>query len=159
MKRFDYMISLGLAIVIGGCALRTTQANTQAKSQAEHMAPAQVGIVNHTGDYIYSASVDGFGGGSMARWGAGMANMCCTSIPEVWRPGMKVSVRWNMPLGVKDVIKEKMVEVEKYDRPGDIYLNFFPNDEVRVVISRNGPRSSDYPIRHSGNPNGPQSSN
>jgi len=59
---------------------------------------------------------------------------------------MKVLVRWNMPIGVKDVIKEKVVEVEKYDRPGDIYMVFFPNDEVRVVVSRNGSRAADFPI-------------
>jgi hypothetical protein len=98
-------------------------------------APAQVGVVNHTGNYIYSASVDGAGGGGMTAWGAGGAEICCASIPHVWYPGMKVRVRWNMPVKGNDVIKEKIVEVEKYDEPGSIYLHFFPNDEVRVVVS------------------------
>ena len=47
---------------------------------------------------------------------------------------MKVLVRWNMPVGIQDVIKEKVVEVEKYDRPGSIYIHFFPDDEVRVIV-------------------------
>lgn len=157
MKRLAYLVTMGIAIVIAGCAVRGTRAQSQVK--AREMAPAQVGIVNHTGNYIYSASVNGGGGGNMASWGAGIANMCCVSIPDAWYSGMKVRVRWNMPVGVKDVIKEKIVEVEKYDRPGDIYMNFFPNDEVRVVVSRNGPRSPDYPIRHSGNPNDLSTSN
>lgn len=110
------------------------------------IAPAQVGIVNHTGNYIYSASVDGAGGGNMNAWGAGIASVCCASIPRVWRPGMRVLVRWNMPIGRKDVIKEKFVEVERYDETGSIYLHFFPNDEVRVVVSPVGPRNPKHPI-------------
>lgn len=41
---------------------------------------------------------------------------------------MKVRVRWNMPIGRQDVIKEKIVEVEKYEETGDVYLHFFPNN-------------------------------
>lgn len=82
----------------------------------------------------------------MSAWGAGGANICCTSIPRVWYPGMRVLVQWNMPDGIKDVIKEKIVEVEKYDEPGSIYLHFFPNDEVRVVISNAAGWSSSHPI-------------
>jgi hypothetical protein len=109
-------------------------------------APAMVGVVNHTGNYIYSASVNGAGGGNMSAWGAGGASICCASIPRVWYPGMKVRVRWNMPVRGNDVIKEKVVEVEKYDEPGSIYLHFFPNDEVRVVVTSLGPNHPDHPI-------------
>lgn len=75
-----------------------------------------------------------------------MANICCTSIPRVWYPGMMVRVRWNMPIGRTDVIKEKIVAVEKYERPGDIYLHFFPNDEVRVIVTNIGGPSSKHHI-------------
>lgn len=109
-------------------------------------AAAQVGVVNHTGNYIYSASADGAGGGNMDRWGAGAASVCCASISRVWYPGMKVRVRWNMPVHGNDVIKEKIVDVEKYDEPGDIYLHFFPNDEIRVVVANLGPRHPAHPI-------------
>ncbi|MBS1161666.1 MAG: hypothetical protein H6R15_4085 [Proteobacteria bacterium] len=109
-------------------------------------APAQVGVVNHTGNYIYSASVDGAGGGNMDRWGAGGASVCCASIPRVWYPGMKVRVRWDMPDGHTHNIKEKIVEVEKYDRPGSIYLHFFPNDEIRVIVTSIAGWSQEHPI-------------
>ncbi len=72
---------------------------------------------------------------------------------------MKVLVSWNMPVGTTDVVKEKVVAVEKYDVPGSIYMHFFPNDEVRVVVSRFYPGSAEYPIQHLGNPNEPLSSN
>lgn len=109
-------------------------------------AAAQVGIVNHTGNYIYSASIDGAGGGNMDRWGAGTASVCCASIPRVWRPGLKGLVRWDMPDGHTHHVKQKIVEIEKYDRPGSIYLHFFPNDEIRVVISNVYPWHPEHPI-------------
>ncbi|MYN18373.1 DUF3304 domain-containing protein [Rugamonas sp. FT107W] len=145
MKRFIHLFTIAITLAVSGCALR------QSQGQASDRATAQVGIVNHTGNYIDSALVAGAGGGNMSAWGEGIANICCTSIPNVWYPGMKVLVRWNMPIGIQDVVKEKVVEVEKYETPGDIYTVFFPNDEVRVVVSVNGPRASDFPIHHVGN--------
>ncbi len=109
--------------------------------------PAQIGIVNHTGNYIYSASVNGAGGGKMSEWSAGTANICCATIPRVWHPGIKVRVRWNMPIGRQDVIKEKIVEVERYEESGSIYLHFFPNDEIRVVVSNVYPWHPEHPIK------------
>lgn len=147
MKRLAYLLPIGIGIIVAGCVLREPHAKPR------DMSSAQVGIVNHTGNFIYSASVDGAGGGTMSRWGAGNANICCVSIPDVWYPGMKVLVRWDMPVGLEHVVKEKVVEVEKYDNPGSLYMHFFPNDEVRVVVSAVGPRNPAYPIRHTGKPN------
>ena len=59
---------------------------------------------------------------------------------------MNVLVQWDMPIGHTHVVKEKVVEVEKYDETGDIYMHFFPNDEVRVVVSWVGPRNPRHPI-------------
>ena len=133
------LASLIAALLLAGCV--TAQQRTESD-----FATAQVGIVNHTGNFIYSATVDGAGGGTMSAWGAGSANICCTSIPSVWHPGMNVLVQWDMPIGHTHVVKEKVVEVEKYDETGDIYMHFFPNDEVRVVVSWVGPRNPRHPI-------------
>lgn len=121
------------------------------KKVVDDSAAAMVGIVNHTGNFIYSASlsgdeVPGGGGGGMSAWGAGGAEICCTSIPRVWHPGIKVLVRWDMPEGHTHIRKEKIVEVEKYDEPGSIYMHFFPNDEVRVVVSVYPGYSKAHPI-------------
>lgn len=137
-----WLITLISALGLAACSGLANEA----RDTEPATATAQVGIVNHTGNYIYSASVDGAGGGKMSAWSAGGANICCTSIPRTWHPGMKVNVRWNMPIGRQSVIKEKIVEVEKYDEPGDIYLHFFPNDEIRVVISNAAGYSKKHPI-------------
>lgn len=121
------------------------------KNVMDDSAAAQVGIVNHTGNFIYSVPLSGDdvrngGGGGMSRWGAGGANICCTSIPRIWHPGIKVLVRGDMPDGHTHIPKEKIVEVEKYDEPCDIYLHFFPNDEVRIVVSNAAGYSDKHPI-------------
>ncbi|MCA1861053.1 DUF3304 domain-containing protein [Janthinobacterium sp. HSC-3S05] len=150
MKRIIFFGGvLFAALLLSACGLKTRQLKDTGPRPT---AGAQVCIVNHTGEFIYSASVDGAGGANMARWGAGGAEVCCTSIPRVWYPGMMVLVRWDMPDGLKHIIKEKMVEVEKYDRPGDIYMHFFSNDEVRVVVSNVDGDSKNHPILHYGKP-------
>jgi len=83
----------------------------------------------------------------MGAWGAGSANVCCVMVPLKWRPGMTVVVRWDMPDGSKHIYKEKIVEVEKYDESGgSLYIHIFPDDEVRVVVSRYSGWSSTHPI-------------
>ena len=149
-----WIIYLGAALLLSGCAFKARQVEEAGPGPT---SIAQVGIVNHTGKYIYSASVDGAGGANMARWGAGGPEVCCASIPRAWYPGMMVLVRWDMPDGLKHIIKEKMVEVEKYDETGSIYIHFFPNDEVRVVVSIYPGYSTAHPIRHYGKPKDPNS--
>lgn len=136
-----------LLVVLTALSLSACAGLKEEKSSVESgTAAAQVGVVNHTGNYIYSSSVDGTGGGNMPAWGAGGGSICCVSIPRVWYPGMKVRVRWDMPIGHIHNVKEKIVEVEKYERPGSIYLHFFPNDEVRVIVTNIGGSSSKHPI-------------
>lgn len=107
---------------------------------------ASVGIVNHTDRFIYSAAVNGAGGANMSAWGAGMAEVCCAMVPYKWYPGMMVLVEWDMPEGSKHIYKQKEVEVEQYGEPGSIYLHFYPDDLVRVIVSRYGGWSPLHPI-------------
>ena len=141
IKLIAYFI---LTLFVGACSAQQEVESTS--------ATAAVGIVNHTGNYIYSATVDGAGGGNMSAWGAGMPDVCCTSIPRVWRPGIKVLVRWDMPDGHQHIVKEKTIEVEKYDKPGSVYLHFFPNDEVRVIVTSFPGPGPNHPIPRSRKP-------
>jgi hypothetical protein len=134
-----WLTVFALTSVLTGCASSYTEG-------AGKTVGAMVGIVNHTDRYIASASVNGAGGANMTEYGAGGASVCCAVIPAVWYPGMKVEVRWNMPIGRTPVVKVKEVEVEKYDEPGSIYLHFFPEDRVRVIVTRYGGASTKHPI-------------
>jgi len=107
---------------------------------------AQIGIVNHTDRYIDSASVDGGGGGNSSGYHAGVANICCVRVPVKWRPGLQLTVWWNMPVNGIPAHKEKIVDVERYDEPGSVYLHFFPDDRVKIVVTNWDGYSDKHPI-------------
>lgn len=139
MRKFSIRASLLLgSILIAGCS------NLPTREYPSY--GASIGIVNHTGKFIYSASVNGAGGGHMEPWGAGAANICCVSVPKTWFPGLKLLVRWDMPEGSKHIYQQKVIEVEKYDETGSVYIHVLPDDEVRVVISNYDGWSSKHPI-------------
>ncbi|QBI02696.1 DUF3304 domain-containing protein [Pseudoduganella albidiflava] len=96
---------------------------------------ASIGIVNHTNRYIYATRVGSDAGGHAARYSAGIANMCCVTLPLQWHSGLSLMVQWDMPEGTRHIWKKKEVIVEKYGKPGSVYLHFFPNDEVRIVVT------------------------
>lgn len=143
-RHFSFRIALSPLLV--SFAVVLTACSTQPVKDDSSYG-ASVGIVNHTAQYIHSASVNGAGGANMGAWGAGMGNVCCALVPTHWYPGMQVVVRWDVPVGSKHVYKEKSVEVEIYDEPGSIYMHFFPNDQVRVVVSQFVGWSEMHPIR------------
>lgn len=138
---------LGLALI----ALCGSGACAQVSPETEHRSPnetftAGIGIVNHTDRYIYATAVNGAFGGHGHKLNAGIANFCCVTLPERWHPGLTVKVDWDMPEGSKHIYKSKIVDVEKYDEPGELYLHFFPDDTVRVVVTMWVGASPNHPI-------------
>lgn len=129
---------------LSACALVNT--SSVEKSAESDIYEAQIGIVNHTDQLVYSASVKGNGGGHASAYSAGIANICCVTLPLKWYPGLKIEVSWDMPIGRQHVYKSKNVEVEKYDTPGSLYLHFFANDEVRIVVTNWVGSSLQHPI-------------
>jgi hypothetical protein len=125
---------IGVVLLISaGCS--SIIAAKKEHPQKQEAYGAQIGIVNHTDKYIYTTSVGDGGGGHAHPYSAGVANICCVTMPDKWYPGLKFLVGWDMPVGSKHVYKEKMVEVEKYEEPGSVYLHFFADDQVRIVVS------------------------
>ena len=70
-------------------------------------------------------------------------------LPRVWQPGLTVNVDYDLLIndGKDDNWKTKKgVPVEPYEKPGSVYVHFFPDDVIRVVVSNPGPRSTLHPI-------------
>lgn len=130
-----------LALGLSGCASLPA-----AQDDGPKMASAMVGIVNHTDKYVYSASVNGAGGGNMDEYAAGGAEVCCAMIPSKWYPGLKAKVRVTLAVGRKLTGVDKVVDVERYETPGSIYIHIFPNDRILVVVSRYPGYSKAHPI-------------
>lgn len=140
--RMGSVVLAGLiAMALLGCAAT--------KPPQEDTYGAMVGIVNHTDRYIYSASVNGAGGSSMSEFGAGGGEVCCVSVPVKWRPGLMAYVQWDMPIGSQHIYQRKTVEIEPYgseDSGNSLYVHFFPNGDVRVVIAKYPGYSKGHPI-------------
>lgn len=75
-----------------------------------------------------------------------LASEVCVALPMKWYPGLKIEVVWDMPEGTTDIYKRTIVDVEKYDEPGTIYLHFFYNNEVRAVVTNWIGSSANHPI-------------
>ncbi len=76
-------------------------------------------------------------------------------LPRKWLPGgrLKVKVRWeswppDAPRHVftKPIWHEKYTTILPYDKPGTLYVHFFPGDEVRIVSSDVGASNPNHPI-------------
>jgi hypothetical protein len=94
--------------------------------------------------------------------GSGTSVVCCVALPRKWRPGMMVDVRWSasdlhdiydVETSKNDYSRAKFlgyyranVEVERYERAGDLIVHFFPKNKVRVVSSDMPPQGEGHPI-------------
>jgi hypothetical protein len=119
---------------------------SNAEGDSEEIYGAQIGIVNHTSNYIYATTVGDTAGGHAHAYSAGVGSMCCVTLPHTWRPGLKFEVSWDMPVGTQHVWKSRMVDVEQYDNPGSLYLHFFSDDSVRIVVTNWAGGSLKHPI-------------
>jgi hypothetical protein len=135
-----------MRVLIISVLMLLLSACSDARHGTEENYGAQIGIVNHTSAYIYATAVDGTSGGHAHEYSAGVGSMCCVELPHTWRPGLKFEVSWDVPIGTQHVWKSRVVEVEKYDRPGSLYLHFFPDDSVRIVVTTWAGGSGNHPI-------------
>ncbi|MES2075493.1 MAG: DUF3304 domain-containing protein [Pseudomonadota bacterium] len=105
--------------------------------------------------------VDGYYGSNVGREGGGGHHVCCVILPNKWRPGLSVEVRWSVGnWGKLDRTKTALgdyssltferykaqVPVEQYQSAERMYVHFFSEGRIRVVSSSSGPRSSLHPI-------------
>ena len=154
---------LAVLVVMSGCAQSSRQGiplsperqryleeqEAIRQSQSVPVAYVSLGCTGHGNvGYIHSYAVQETVHGQFSR---GMVNgLSCGGtvaagypVPRTWTPGMKVKVRWK-PNGREHI--EKTTTIPRYDEVGMLIVHFFPNDEVRVVVSNYYPESRYHPI-------------
>jgi hypothetical protein len=127
--------------------------------KVETHIPVTVSGVHHMGsDYLISHfSINREIGDNIAPSG-GSGIVCCLMIPKKWFPGLTADVRWEVwhiirqPDGIS-VEREELVAiyraqvpVEPYADTGELYVHFFANGRVRIVVSDFGPEGKQHPI-------------
>jgi Protein of unknown function (DUF3304) len=113
-------------------------------AKKEKTVPVGVTGYNHTDTYIDSFAINGHWGGNLRRHGGGGKDVCCMSLPDPWRPGIKVTVSWES----NGQVKEREVEVPQYEskRLDKINAHFLRSGEVKVFATFGNLSSKDYPF-------------
>ncbi|WP_454762999.1 DUF3304 domain-containing protein [Cupriavidus campinensis] len=150
-RTFRKLVAALAVLLISACAGSGLSTRDDDKSYFK----ASIGQVNHTDQYLYGFRVNGAFGANANAYGGGGPSTCCVRLPRVYRPGLTVDITYDLLIndGKDDNWKTKTaVPVEPYSEPGSLYVHFFPNDQIRVVVSKPGPRSSKHPIPRPINP-------
>lgn len=119
---------------------------------------------NHTDKWIVSIIVNGDGGVLDASPQGSGGEMCCVIVPRKWRPGLRAKIEWRydstpkldshgkivtndgLPVLIEAPWNERTIELPPYDdHVGQFQLHFYPNEEVKSVISNYFPGHPNYP--------------
>ena len=157
--RWRTLASLALGFMLVACGDRAT--GDAGESGVTYVA------INHTDEWVTSIIVNGEGGILHAPAQGGGGEMCCVSLPDTWRSGLKVTVGWEndgdwlLNANGKEVIRDgkrvyvpaprktRTVDLPEYkgkDAEGRLHIHFLPGDEVKVLRTVRGPGESTYPI-------------
>ena len=74
---------------------------------------------------------------------------CCVSLPAKWQPGIRFQVSWqesNKELTRPETYRRE-VELPRYRAPGDVYVLFYPQQQVEVLVSAVEPGHPGWPGR------------
>jgi hypothetical protein len=121
------------------------------KTQEKEVVYASIDCVSHGAhvseyyaqDVAHGQLFIGEHGGSLSCGGISPASY---PIPKVWVPGLTVRVRWSTFANGKFYWHEKYTTIARYAEAGNVYVHFFPNDEVRIVVSNIGASGDAHPI-------------
>ncbi len=111
----------------------------------------EINAVNYTNKHIYDFTVNGYGGANVTAYGGGGSFVCCIVIPVKWREDLTVAVRWADNDGNPELYKERIVVVPEYgpDDYGFLTVHFFPDDEIKVLVTTKIITHPDYPYPRS----------
>jgi hypothetical protein len=127
--------------------------NQQAERPTDTGTGSIVGV-NYTAHGIQWFQIGNARGSSLGSYKGGGGYQCCLNYPKTWSPNFKVTVKWERsdglaPGGDGFRIKEmqQIVNVEKYESQGNVYVLFLPDDVVKIFVSNVGVGNPDFPTR------------
>jgi hypothetical protein len=154
--RWRFSLPLLLIGILAGSGI-----SSEADATPNDTVPASLIGLHHLGpEYlIYRFYINKAIGDNIGEGGGGGSRICCVLLPKKWSPSLVVDVRWAVDHIVRSTkpevpetaevegIYHAKVPVEPYGEAGDLYVHFFPNGQVRIVVSSSGPGAEDYPIK------------
>lgn len=107
--------------------------------------PANVIGYNHTKKDIGHFTANGTGGGFLQAHKGGGGFVCCIGIPRHWKPTYRVTIGWTDDYD--ENYQERVVEVPKYESPGNLDVHFLKNGEIKVFITSLTLWHPNYPLK------------
>lgn len=148
-------------LVIVGLWLVACDAHGPAESAQEHdSVTVSTDAVNYMHDWglgytlFNQADNQPVGGGILGFLEGPGGKGCCLKLPKKWKPGMQVRVEWQKSdkKMTEETMRIKVMEIPEYDKPGDLYVAFYPGDEVEIVVSWAEPGHPEWRGREAATP-------
>ena len=147
------MLFLWLCVTAGCKPLGASASATSGKAGGETVS-VSTDSVNYMHDRglqytLYDVSKTpppAVGGAIVYMLATGGEKGCCIALPKVWHPGIKLRLDWHEADREKTFPGEysRELEIPRYDQPSDIYVVFYPKQEVELVVSTGEPGSPEW---------------
>jgi hypothetical protein len=110
-------------------------------------ASVELSGINYTDKNITGYSVNGYYAGNIHANSGGGSFFCCVLLPRNWRNDLTVNVEWNEEGVEEKKMKSLCVPVPKYEKSdiGFFAIHFYPNGEVKVLVTTKTFRYPGYP--------------
>ncbi|SOZ51285.1 conserved exported hypothetical protein [Cupriavidus taiwanensis] len=132
---------LAAALLSLAACSKSEAPQASAVEEDDGMLGGAIGVLNYTDVPIGVVYVDGQWAGGMVANAGGTKWAGSASVPKHWDPNFKVTIKWSddeLYARDKKALYTKEVPVEKYS-PEDaafLYVAFFPNNEVKLYLTR-----------------------
>jgi hypothetical protein len=143
-------ILITVALILTACA-------ASAQKKEEHVG-ASIYSLNYSAREVAYIAVEepgdpnGGGGGDALNPYSEGGSICCFSIPQKWRPDLKVVVVYQ--LYPDKEYRRSLVSIPPYpnDKAGSIWLIVHQDESVEAVVSKYGPSRPEWPGKIKGYP-------
>jgi hypothetical protein len=161
MQRIRALRTLLLALfvlLLVGASIAGCEAKEAAQpATEENEIGLQVEGLNYSGVPIGVFYVNDQWAGNVGMYAGGSSVATSIRLPKVWRPDLKVTIKWrNDMLYAKDPkgLYTQVMEVPQYGSmlQGNLWVAFLPNDQIQVYVSNYSPGHLKFPNRQLINP-------
>jgi hypothetical protein len=145
--------------LLAACNAQVSETDKQPTADSNFFTArhSTVSAIHHLGrgHHIGEFSIDGkaCGNAGSPEKNSGSDTMCSIPLPEKWRPGIKMKVKWAVTNWNEDLTGlqkgnagkwyEAEAELERFTTNYGTEVHFFPNGVVRIVPNLYGPPDSD----------------
>ncbi len=145
MHKKSMLLALAACVIaLSACKPISSVSSEKNKKEDPNTFTASTYSLNYSSKYffdytVYDATVPtlpAIGGASVTPLGGGDQG-CCIALPKVWRPGLKVLIKWSNSDRDKTFDEySREFEIPRYTEPGNLFVTFYDANDVELVVSR-----------------------